>query len=525
MSRVAFALASSLALALAASPAGAGGLTDHGAELYEAPASVVDFSGYLRTRGSLFHNLDLDRGPTPSGQLLFPVSVGDPTTQTLSLMDMRLRTDLGIYAPSGGMAIKARVDWLDNVAFGSQPEGIPSASSSQRADLPFIRVRRVWGELLTPLGLLSIGRMGNDWGLGIVGNGGHCADCDSSDGVDRVAFTLPLAHHLFAFAYDFSATGPFVADRTERRVIDFEPGARVHSLTFAFAKYRGPENRLRRTRAGKITPEYGSFVAYRFQNEDVPASYLPVASPQPLTTGQVMSRGYEALALDAWLRFEGPGFRIEAEGAYLHANVDQASLVPGVLYREPVTSNQIGFALESEFGDAAGFFRAGLDAGYASGDGAPGFGAYPKVGAAPPVPGDLDGAQADPPFDAQVNNFRFHPDYRVDRILFREIIGAVTDAVYVKPHLRYDLVRLAHSKLAVGLAGIVSFAVEAGSAPGGAAPLGVEIDPTIRYVHDAGFEAALEQATLFPLAGLDNPALGLAARPAQLWRLRLHFGF
>lgn len=513
------------ALVAHATEAAAGGLTDHGTELYEAPDSVVDFTGYLRTRGSLLHNLDLDRGPTPSGQLLYPVSLGDPTAQTLSLVDMRLRTDLGLYAPDGGMAVKARIDWLDNVAFGSQPEGIPSASSSQRADLPFIRIRRVWAELLTPFGLLSVGRMGNDWGLGIVGNGGDCSDCDSSDGVDRIAFTLPLAHHLFAFAYDLSATGPFVADRTDRRVIAFEPSAQVHSLTFAFARYRGPEARVRRTRAGKVTPEYGSFVAYRFQNADVPASYLPVANPQPLTTGQVMSRGYEALALDAWLRLEGPGFRIEAEGAYLHANVEQASLVPGVLYRAPVTSNQLGFALESEFGDVEGYFRAGLDAGYASGDGAPGFGAYPKVGAAPPVPGDLDGAQANPPFDAEVNNFRFHPDYRIDRILFREIVGAVTDAVYVRPHLRYDLVRLPHSKLAVSVATIVSFAVEAASTPGGAAPLGVEIDPTVRYVHDSGFEAALEQATLFPLAGLDNPQLGLGAKPAQLWRMRLMFGF
>ena len=41
-------------------------------------------------------------------------------------------------------------------------------------------------------------------------------------------------------------------------------------------------------------------------------------------------------------------------------------------------------------------------------------------------PGDLDGAKANPPFHTNVDNFRFHPDYRIDRILFREIIGTVT---------------------------------------------------------------------------------------------------
>ena len=37
----------------------------------------------------------------------------------------------------------------------------------------------------------------------------------------------------------------------------------------------------------------------------------------------------------------------------------------------------------------------------------------------------------------------------------------------------------------------------------------------------SGFVAALEYAVLFPLAGLDNPVLGLPPQPAQLLRLRL----
>ena len=38
-------------------------------------------------------------------------------------------------------------------------------------------------------------------------------------------------------------------------------------------------------------------------------------------------------------------------------------------------------------------------------------------------------------------------------------------------------------------------------------------------------QAALEQGTLIPLSGLDNPELGLKAKPAQVWRLRLAYGF
>ena len=40
-----------------------------------------------------------------------------------------------------------------------------------------------------------------------------------------------------------------------------------------------------------------------------------------------------------------------------------------------------------------------------------------------------------------------------------------------------------------------------------------------------GFGAAIEHAILFPLAGLDNPQLGLRAQPAQLIRLRLTYSF
>ena len=34
---------------------------------------LVDYRIFIRARGELLHNLDLDRGPTPSGDPLFPV--------------------------------------------------------------------------------------------------------------------------------------------------------------------------------------------------------------------------------------------------------------------------------------------------------------------------------------------------------------------------------------------------------------------------------------------------------------------
>ena len=299
---------------------------------------------------ALLYNLDLDRGPTPSGQLLYPVPLDDPKGQTLTHADMRLRTDIAFVAPGGGVAAKMRLDILDNVALGSRPDGIPSGTTTQRSPDDPIRVKRVWGEALTPFGVLAVGRMGSHWGLGMLTNSGDCADCDSGDAADRIAFVTPLVSHLWAVAYDFSATGPFVLDRAESRFIDIAPDANVHTLTFAFMRHRSDWARERRSKAGKHTVDYGAYVSRRWQKDDVPAGYLPTATPIVIDEDQVISRGYTATAADIWLRWVGPWVRVEFEGAYLNARVDQPSLIPGVVVREPATSDQFGAALQSEFG-------------------------------------------------------------------------------------------------------------------------------------------------------------------------------
>jgi hypothetical protein len=47
----------------------------------------------------------------------------------------------------------------------------------------------------------------------------------------------------------------------------------------------------------------------------------------------------------------------------------------------------------------------------------------------------------------------------------------------------------------------------------------------VRFDADDGFTIAIEHAVLFPLAGLDNPTLGLPAKPAQSIRLYLGYAF
>jgi len=514
-----------LAASLGAGEARATGFTDIGDDLRSHVRSMFDLHGQFRMRGEMFYNLDLDRGPTPSGQLLFPVPLSDPKGQTLMGADMRLRTDLAVYAPGGSVAAKIRLDIPDNLALGAFPEGIPSASTSQRSPDFVARLKRAYAEILTPIGIFAAGRMGSHWGLGMVANGGDCIDCDSGDSADRIAFVTPVAGHVWALAFDISSSGPFTPRGAQGKIVDIDPADDVRSVTFALLNFKNDLARERRQKAGKTSFEYGAYVAYRWQDRDVPATYLPLDHTVQLSAAQSMKRGYNAAAVDGWARLTLPNGRIEAEVALLYAKIEQASLLPGALLRRPVESLQFGAAIESELGKATDDFSGGLDLGIASGDPAYGFGVHQDPLAPQPKQGDLDGPQANPPLDDHADNFRFHTDYRVDRILFREIIGTVTDAVYLRPHIRYTALDLGTSQVTLSLTGIASFALNATSAPGGEAPLGVELDPTIAYKHKDGFGVALEHAVLFPLAGLDNRELGLKATPAQLLRLRAAYVF
>jgi uncharacterized protein (TIGR04551 family) len=501
------------------------GFTDIGEDIVPRTEAEAHLDGYMRLRAYDYYDMDLNRGLTPSGQPLFPVPLGDPNAKSLTYADMRLRTDIAAYAPGATVAVKARVDVLDNVALGSNSEGVPTATTTALSPPGAFHVKRAYGEALTPIGLIAAGRIGSEWGLGMLTNGGDCADCDAGDAADRIALLTPLAGHIWAVAYDFSAIGPTVPRPDGVRSLDLEPGAAVHTITFAVLRYKDDFARARRRRAGKTTVEYGAYVSHRWQNDDVPATYLPTAQPIPITSSQVMPRGFQGTAVDGWGRITNPYFRVEAEWAVLTLSEDQASLIPGVLYRQPVTGTQFGGALESEAGPLDAPYGAGLDAGYASGDNSPGFGAFPQIGQAVPQPGDLNGPKANPPTKNTIDNFTFHPDYRVDRILFHEIIGTVTGAYYVRPHVRYDIVRAPYGVLQASLAAIASWAVFPLSTPGGKTPLGVELDPTLAYASKDGFGVSLEYALFLPGSGFDNPPQGLTAKPAQLGYARLMYRF
>ena len=485
-----------------------------GEGLYKRDEMKIHLNGALRLRGSMLYNLDLDRGITPSGQTLYPILAHDPSEQNLMAAETRLRLDTSIFSKNS-VAIKSRVDLLEYTTLngslmGDSLSGRPLSGGARSAESA-IRLRWAYGEARTPLGVLLAGRMGVHWGLGILSNDGRCEGCDSGAIVDRVAFVSGFLSHLWVFAFDWSVH----EDLGINGGVNGSMGARTiqHAPTYTFALLHSKteRSRARRRAAGVSTFEHGGFISYRTQDEE---RIGELSAPLDL----------QLLTFDGWGRVSTPHFVMEVEVAYLRGEVAQPTIVPGVQLTHPVSLNQVGAAMKSEYGPLNRVWGIGLDAGYASGDDAPGFGAYRGNRRARPVAGDVGGDQAGGR-DYTIDHFRFSPDYHVDRILFRELLGGVTDALYIRPHMRYRLFQLDEAELEVQLFGMFSLAMEPSSTPGLKAPLAVELDPSLIYQRGDSFRVALDYALLLPLEGLDNPDAGLVALTAHLLRIKLSYLF
>ncbi len=154
---------------------------------------------------------------------------------------------------------------------------------------------------------------------------------------------------------------------------------------------------------------------------------------------------------------------------------------------------QWGAALELEYQYHQ--LKTGLHAGIASGDSARGFGVEDQ----PTL--SVDGVP-----NTEVTNFKFDRNYHVDLILFREVIGTVTNAIYIKPFLEYDLFSSVEDALGARIEFMYAQALEPEATPGCdlsdaancSSFLGFETDLRIFYEEKGRFNFDLEAGLLVP---------------------------
>jgi uncharacterized protein (TIGR04551 family) len=432
-------------------------------------------------------------------------------------------------------------------SFFSTTQGSPTAgvNSFQNA----VNVNRVWAEYQTPLGEVRFGRMPQHWGLGMLVNSGDTIDSDYQSTIDRIMFATGIKSIdlYFGAGWDFPATGP-----TNSTPFDVYGGQPTNTCNLcnvnqwmAFVAHRtNPEIQRLELAHGDVVLNGGLYALFRSQYIDVQTGQ----TPNSIDYSQATNNGLEprqawAFTPDVWGQLLWNKLRIEAEFATIQG---QIGYLPNVTQSLPNTTgiHQYGLASQAEYRAIDDKLDMQFGFGFASGD------SYAVNGPS----GTFEGALQPPNNQVQtelnqngqpssLSTFRFHPDYRIDLIFYRNILSRVEGSYYFRPSVDYDFLRHADGeKLGGGAAVIWSRASEFFQTPGHARDLGVELDLQLYYqskdgsLNDdptkiGGFFAMLQYGVFFPLAGLSylpdqvgmNVNAGLSA--AQTGRLFLGVAF
>jgi uncharacterized protein (TIGR04551 family) len=113
-----------------------------------------------------------------------------------------------------------------------------------------------------------------------------------------------------------------------------------------------------------------------------------------------------------------------------------------------------------------------------------------------------------PTGDRNLNDFHFSPEYHVDEILFRRILGTVSNAIYFKPSIAYWLDLDSRRENDVGISGsiIYSIAPVPVSTPGNSMNYGVELDLGLHYRNRReNIFAGATWGIFWPMAALSRP--------------------
>lgn len=454
----------------------------------------------------VFDNLVL--GSTPDGYTNLPLEGG------------------GGYGQPGN----ARSPWVPLRGFAGTQQP-PQYGQNSWTDS--IIARRVWGEVRNrSIGLLRFGRMESHWGLGMLTNGGQGLDSDYQSDVDRILFATRPAGITVALLWDFPSEGP-----TTRGVYDLAGHALdasqlddVNQYAAVVARRQDPQEQETALQRGEIVWSAGLYFVYRNQ-------FLSTEGVEGLTQGAgtyrssagLVRREAEAFIPDVWFQLRWRRLRIELEAAMIAGSIRNTQLDSFV--DEDFNLMMFGGALEVEYRLLEDKLFLGFNTGFASGD--------PDVEGISSA-GGLQPQQApegrDP--DDTISTFRFHPNYRVDLILWRTLYRQVAGAYYFRPSIGYDFVRGAYGNLLGARLDIIySRATEPLQTRGNSADLGIEVNASLYYRSESGpeseedrlargdrgdrpgFHAILQYGILFPMDGLgwlEGETMGTPARALDM---------
>jgi uncharacterized protein (TIGR04551 family) len=530
--------------------------------------NFLEFDGYFRFRYDLFNKLDLktyyynaednieygpfalgfapptpicttdqrDRGNGAPGDAGFrPEATSCANTAgpsaTIGSANMRLRLE-PVFNVYEDIKVKMQMDVLDNLVLGSTPDGFPTnpisplLAFSQSQNSPSdgvnsltdsIRVKRAWAEVMTPLGQLRVGRMPSHFGMGLLANGGNGIDSDFGDTNDRIMFATKIGDFYIVPAYDWALSGPTSAQRELPYGQPFDRDNRddVDQYILAIAVRDTDEEIKQKLENDEVVVNFGTYQVGRFQALDS-ASFYQAGDPDGQAQAKdLIERDAQAWAYSAWFKLIYRDFLVEAEYAGILGRIGNSAFAgPYGTEDKELKINQHAAALNLEYKLLRDALTIRLLTVVASGDSAAGWGIRPLLSQSN-TPGSWDGTQA-PEGDDRITNFRIDPDFFVDMIFWRQLVGMVTDAFVIRPGVQYNLTEGFGARLDV----VYSRAFFSNSTPSGSFTdltgdgindlgtpnpnLGLEADLTVFFDSDDGFHAWIAYGIFIPFAGLDR---------------------
>ncbi len=468
--------------------------------------------------------------------------------QGFASANMRLRLEPSLHI-TDTVHVHSQVDILDNVVMGSTPDSLlgedpyaPLDLYTRSQDPPSdgrngfkdsVVVKRAWGDIRFGWGLgIEFGRMPWSWGMGVVANGGNGysklekadiiqqLDRDHGDSVDSVRLSYGFGKdrrrtHKLAVSWDWANTGYTTAQLlgpaygeggTIGQAFSVEKFDNVYQWSISLERRDDPEMLKRKLSLGNPVFNWGVIGWLRYQDLDdaYGTDYNQDVSALQTYTNSLVQRRALMVTPDAWMRVNWRTLRVELEAAATYGrfnirdfdeDLDDGqntlnALTAGDLSRKSILN--AGYALEFKYGFFDDRFHIGFDQGFATGDTATPLGSDP----ASPINQNDNG---------RFSQFRFNPAYNVDLLLFREILGTVSNAAYFKPWAAFYFFDhfSARADIEYGMA------ARRQSTLGNRWSYGIELDGAVRY-HDAREPIffQLQYGVLFPLGAFNRNLSG-----------------
>ena len=527
---------------------------------------IIELDGYFRTRLNYLHKFNMglgyvDPNAPQNGFPPFPTTLDCGTSsngcspQNLGDTNMRLRLEPTINI-SDQVRVMTQIDVFDNLIYGSTPDSLISASqpdlrtnlaqagilsnsastpeSGQNSYTSAIRPKRAWAEVDSQLGSLRFGRMPWQFGRGMFFNKGDCQDCDGGTTVDRIMGITQVYGHQLALAWDFGPAGYTWGLTSAGRAdsngppLDLSQNDEVFQVMAALTKLDDERHFRELVAGGDVVLNYGAQLVYRSQKHEV-LKLSDTAKQTQDTTGSVSATdlaggnaGTSSLTknIDAWMVIPSVWFKLgwkaltlEFESTAQVGHMGDAG--PLRLQQSNSSDNhlsilQLGWVMAADLRLYKDSLFIGLETGGATGDQAEAACRDTECN-----PNNLNPSPylnyrwkfvPQPLGDSSLHNFYFSPEYHVDEIFFRRIMGTITNAMYVKPSIAYWLDVTEGRQLGIAGSLIYSMAMVPVSTPGNKLNYGLEMDLGLNYRNtNEKFYAGFVWGVFWPFGALDRP--------------------